>query len=117
MGIVLPLMRVFNTWISTKIAYVAAGGHECAAKHVMMCRVVNTHSFTLALLLGSGVASSTAYLIIFLDGSSHVWSCIKIIRLSRKDSVTANAAMNEELTCLTIKEFLKVLIPADEDIL
>ena len=111
-GIFMPIMRVFYTWINTKIAFVAAGGEEGAAKHAMMCRVVNTHSFTLAHLLGSGVTSSTAYLIIFLDGISHVWSCAKIIRLSRKNCLVAKANSDEELTSLTIKEFLKVLIPA-----
>ena len=111
-GVFLPLMRIFYTWLNTKIAYVAAGGKYCSAKHAMMCRVVNTHSFTLSLLLGSGVTSSTAYLIIFLDGISHIWSCMKIIRLDRKKSFISRAKLNEELTCLTIKEFLKVLIPA-----
>lgn len=111
-GVFLPLMRLFYTWINTKIAYVAAGGKQYAVKHAMMCRVVNTHSFTLAHLLGSGVTSTTSYIVIFFDGLSHIWSCAKIIKLSKKKCFLAKATLNEELTCLTIKEFLKVLIPA-----
>ena len=112
LGVLLPVLRLFNTWISVKIAYIASGGKNLSAKHAMICRVGSAHLFCTAMILGSKITSTTAYVVMFLDGIPNIWLCLKIIKLHRQQTNVANIEKDEILTCLTIKEFLEVLIPA-----
>jgi len=111
-GFLLPLLKKFNIWWTTKIAYKAAGGEEIDAKLSMICSVGCTHSFILASILGSNITEVTAYVIMLGDFISNTLSCAKIIRLHQKGTSTSNEQKMEALKCLALKEYLEVLIPA-----
>jgi hypothetical protein len=111
-GLLLPLVKKFNIWWTTKIAYKAAGGEEIDAKLSMICSVGCTHSFVLASILGSNITEVTAYVIMLGDFISNALSCAKIIRLHQKGASVSNEQKTESLKCLALKEYLEVLIPA-----
>ena len=125
LGIFVPLLKKFNMWIATKIAFKAAGGSTVSAKLAMICGVGGMHSFMMVLLLASKVQPMTAYLVVALDCLPNVWSCVKIIKMHRRrrfqvsstatsssDQDATGIELKEALECLTLKESLELFIPA-----
>ena len=119
LGVFLPMLKKFNMWISTKIAFKASGGPTLSAKLAMICGVGGLHSFMIVLLLASAVQPTTAYLVMILDSLPNLWSVISIVRMHKKqlsstlpdDRNQTRNQIQEALTCLSLKEFLELLIP------
>jgi hypothetical protein len=101
-------MKKFSTLLATKVAFEAAGTQDISSKIAMICCVGNIHSFSLAILMGSKISSTTAYVIMILDSVPNILSCIKIIKMKE---IRENTLQIEELKCLAVKEFLEVSIP------
>ena len=123
LGIVVPCLKKFNIWLSSKFALKAAGGKRTLHPTLAVIMGVGiTHSLAIVLLLGSKVKPLTTYLIIILDSIPNVWSCIKLIkqrktgRLNDVCQISTNRNFAQErnpaLVCLTLKEFLELSIPA-----
>ena len=119
LGLLLPMLKKFNMWVSTKIAFRAAGGTTLSAKLAMICGVGGMHSFMIVLVLASNVKPTTAYLVMVLDSLPNLWSVVTIIRMHKKqisstspeDSNQISTQIQDALKCLTLKEFLELLIP------
>ena len=119
LGVFLPMLKKFNMWISTKIAFKASSGPTLSARLAMICGVGGMHSFMIVLLLASAVQPTTAYLVMILDSLPNLWSVIPIVRMHKKqlsstspeDRNQTRNQIQEALTCLTLKEFLELLIP------
>ena len=111
-AIFLPFLKKFNFWWTTKIGYKASGCVDLSAKLSMICAVTCTHSFVLTFILGSNIAPQTAYLIMVAEFICNTWDCIKIVKLHRQNSLLSKEQETEALKCLTLKEYLEVLIPA-----
>ena len=111
MAIVLPFLKKFNFWWTTKIGYKASGCIDLSAKLSMICAVTCTHSFILTLILGSNIAPVTAHLIMVAEFICNTWDCTKIIKLHRQNSLLSKEQKTEALKCLALKEYLEVLIP------
>ena len=108
LGLMLPCKKKFNTLLTTKVAFKAAETQDLSAKIAMITCVGCIHSFSLAILMGSKISSTTAYVIMLLDSIPNILSCIKIIKLQRNRE---NSLQIEELKCLALKEFMEVSIP------
>ena len=119
LGFLLPMLKKFNMWFSSKIAFKAAGGATLSAKIAMICAVGGIHSFMIVLLLASKVQPTTAYLVMILDSLPNLWSVVSIVRMHKKQVISTSPGdinqirtrIQESFTCLTLKEFLELLIP------
>ena len=78
----------------------------------MICAVTCTHSFILTFILGSNITPVTAYLIMIAELMSNTWDFVKIIKLHQQDSVISKQQKTEAVNCLSLKEYLELLIPA-----
>ena len=111
-GVILPFLKKFYLWGYIKISYIAAGAKDLSAKLAMIAFIGITHSFCLALVLGSNVNDTTAYVIMLLDSIPNTISFFKIIKKrNHRISTTQDTIQTEEVQCLVLKEFLETLIP------
>ena len=108
LGILLPVMKKVSTIITTKVALKASQEESLSAKIAMITNVGSIHSFSVSLLMGSDISSTTAYVVMLLDSIPNILSFRKIVRLGR---IGTNEQQMEEMKCLTLKEFMEISIP------
>ena len=110
-GIFIPILKEFNTWWNTKIAFKASGNHDVDSRIVMIIYVLSVHSLSLTLLLPN-VSSLTAFLLIVFESIPSLWSYIKIIKRHRqKCNTECSGQLDEILKCLVVDEYFELLIP------
>ena len=90
-----------------EIGFKAAGERNISVKLAQICHVACLHTVTLSTLLGSDILSTTAYVVMIVECVPNLVSTFNIIRAQKCKDENKNA-----LKCLTMKEFLEVLIPA-----
>ena len=106
-AILFPVIRKISEWITVEIGFKAAGERNISVKLAQICHVACLHTVTLSTLLGSDILSTTAYVLMIVECVPNLVSTFNIIRAQKCKDETKNA-----LKCLTMKEFLEVLIPA-----
>ena len=99
-----PIIRKLGELISIKIGIYAAGEENTLVKLALICHVACLHTITLSALLGSEMSSTTAYILMLAECFPNVISAIKTFQMNEEKQ-------KEALKCLTLKEFLEVLIP------
>ena len=115
LGILLPLIKKFNTWWYRKIALRILGSENELVDFGSIIVVGYLHSFSLALLLGSSEINGltyTKYLLIVGDCIFNTWTLFSILRLHKKVSDEQKKMKIIALKCLALKEFLRILVPA-----
>ena len=111
LGICLPIFKKFNTWISIKVAFKAAGSNDVSAKLAMICSIGSIHAFSVSLLLGSKITFANACLIAMIDCIPNIFCCAKLLKPNQIDTKMDNSSNNEALKCLILTEMLKTIIP------
>ena len=117
LGILLPVVKKFNLWWTSEIAFRAAGGKETSAKVAMICWISCTHSLWIALMINK-VTFETACLLMISDSVPNIFLFAKIIRLRGK--VESSKAQEQEsyaeseimMDSLALKELFEILIPS-----
>ena len=102
-----PLIRKLFELISVEIGFKAAGEKNIPVKLALICHVACLHTVTLSTLLGSDIASTTAYVLMIVECLPNMISTANIMR-----SETNVQEREIAIKCLTMREFLEVLIPA-----
>ena len=111
LGLLIPILKEFNTWWNTKIAFKASGGYDVDSKIVMIIYVLSVHSLSLTLLLPN-VSSTTAFILISFESIPSLWSCIKIVKRNRqKCGAQIYGQLDETVKCLVVEEYFELLIP------
>ena len=111
MGLILPLFKEFIMFTYAKVLNKATGGDKLSTKIMTICCVGSVHSFSIALLLGSNVTSTTAYLVMFLDCIPNIRLFQTVMRLHHQGTRMAKAEQNVAFTCLALKEYFELAIP------
>ena len=119
LGMLLPMVKKFNLWWTSEIAFRAAGGKENSAKVAMICWISCTHSLWIALMMNK-VTYETACLLMVLDSVPNILLFSKIIRLQKRRKVKPNKEAAEEsfsqaenaMEFLALREFFEILIPS-----
>ena len=111
LGLFIPVLKEFNTWWNTKIAFKAAGGNDVAAKVVMVIYVLSVHSLSLTFILPN-VSNQTAFLLILFESIPSILTYFKLVKRHRQRCDTEiSSEMDEALKCLVVEEYFELLIP------
>ena len=114
LGILLPVVKKFNLWWTSEIAFRAAGGKENSARVAMICWISCTHSLWIALMINK-VTFETAYLLMVFDSAPNLFLFAKIIRLrgkidsSKPQEQKTYAESEITMDSLALKELFEVL--------
>ena len=119
LGIILPIVKKFNLWWTSEIAFRAAGGKQISARIAMICWISCTHSLWIALMINK-VTFETACVLMILDSIPNVLLFVKIIRLQKQRKLKTGTKEAEEsmtlsentMDFLALKEFFEILIPS-----
>ena len=119
-ALLLPIIRKFSEWVSVEIGFKAAGERNISVKLALICQVACLHTVVLSTLLGSDISSTTAYVLMTVECVPNLVSAIYIIHVRKINDVQEQERkkkkrkneINTAFKCLTMKEFLEVLIPA-----
>ena len=119
LGILLPIVKKFNLWWTSEIAFRAAGGKEISARIAMICWISCTHSLWIALMINK-VTFETACVLMILDSIPNVLLFLKIIRLQKRRKTKTSIKEAEEslvlsentMDFLALREFFEILIPS-----